>query len=135
MNVVRHGHRADPRTQRAGVPAPEGIDVRQPTVEDAEALALLMGPAYRGTIDHHGETLDDARREVAGYLSEPGALEHSFVATGGARIVSASLASGDGEAGGFIAYVMTAADCKGMGIAAYPVGLSIESMATRVCPG
>lgn len=33
--------------------------------EDAESLARLMLEAYRGTVDDGGETLDDARSEVA----------------------------------------------------------------------
>ena len=129
MSAVRHGYRVDPRTATTGSPAPEGFDVRPAATRDAEELAVLMDSAYRGTIDHHGETLDDARREIAGYLDEPGALEHSFVALSDGCLISAALCSRDGDAGGFIAYVMTAADHKGRGIAAYLVHLSIESMA------
>lgn len=37
---------------------------RPPVPEDAEALAVLMLDAYRGTIDGEGGTLDDARGEI-----------------------------------------------------------------------
>ena len=47
-------------------PPPPGDDGARPvTRDDLGALALLMLDAYRGTIDDAGETLDDARREVA----------------------------------------------------------------------
>ena len=47
-------------------PLPDGIETRVVTRDDAEALAVLMDDAYRGTIDAEpGQDLDDARSEIA----------------------------------------------------------------------
>jgi ribosomal protein S18 acetylase RimI-like enzyme len=48
-------------------PLPNAVDptARHPSADDADALALLMLDAYRGTIDdHEGSTLGDARAEI-----------------------------------------------------------------------
>jgi GNAT superfamily N-acetyltransferase len=50
-------------------PTVDGTRVRTPSNQDAESLAHLMLDAYRGSIDDAGETIDDARAEVAKLLS------------------------------------------------------------------
>lgn len=47
----------------------DALRLSQPRPTDADALAELMLDAYHGTIDYDGETLADARAELAGYLS------------------------------------------------------------------
>ncbi len=50
-------------------PPPDDLGACPVTADDAPALAQLMIDAYRGTIDDEGETLDDARAEVARVLA------------------------------------------------------------------
>jgi ribosomal protein S18 acetylase RimI-like enzyme len=100
-------------------PSPPGVTVRTPAAEDAEALAVLMLDAYRGTIDASGdETLEVARDEVSGFVAGASGtpmLEHSRVAVDQGRLVSAALVSRF-EGRPLIAYVFTAADHKGRGL-------------------
>ena len=99
---------------------PIGLALRAPSEGDLEELAGIMLDAYRGTIDADGdETPEVARDEVAGYFAgRSGAphLEHSRVAIDRGRIVSAVLVS-EFEGTPLIAYVFTAADHKGRGLA------------------
>jgi GNAT superfamily N-acetyltransferase len=44
--------------------APPGVLVREPTADDAQALAVLMHESYRGGIDDEGETLADTHAVV-----------------------------------------------------------------------
>lgn len=89
-----------------------------------------MLDAYEGTIDTDGgETMDDARNEVNGWLSDasvPPMLEHCFVALGGeaAMPISAVLVSRVAELP-FIAYAYTAAAHKGRGLSS---GLMAHTM-------
>ena len=65
----------------AAVPNTLAGALRQPTLADAEPLAELMLDAYRGTIDDGGETIDNARDEVASYMASvlnPPLLSCSF---------------------------------------------------------
>lgn len=108
-----------------------GFPVRHPTADDADALAALMLDAYRGTVDADGsETLDDARTEVIGYFSaasgEP-MLEHSFVALDDDAPISAVLVSRY-EGMPLIAYAMTAADRKRLGLATALTARSLTSL-------
>ena len=109
--------------------------VRHPTVDDAEALAALMLDAYPGTVDADGsETLDDARAEVNGYFSADGGepmLEHSFVAIDRDAPICAVLVSRF-EGLPFIAYAMTAADRKRLGLA---TALTARAMASLHAAG
>jgi ribosomal protein S18 acetylase RimI-like enzyme len=113
-------------------PAPAGLPARSPAPDDLEELAALMLDAYRGTIDADGdETLDVARDEVAGYFAgRSGAphLEHSRVAIDDGRIVSAVLVS-EFEGTPLIAYVFTAADHKGRGLADALTRAAMRSLA------
>jgi ribosomal protein S18 acetylase RimI-like enzyme len=113
------------------MPEPDiGLHVRHPTTEDAEALAVLMLDAYRGTIDFEGtETLDDARDEVAGYFL-PERLpmpEHSFVAVDGDSAAAAVLVCRHEDLP-FVSYVMTAAAHKGHGLATALTQLALASL-------
>ena len=108
-----------------------GFQVRHPTADDTEAFAALMLDAYLGTVDADGsETLDDARTEVNAYFSaangEP-MLEHSFVALDREVPISAVLVSRY-EGMPLIAYAMTAADRKRMGLATSLTARSLASL-------
>lgn len=109
-----------------------GVPFRSPTAEDLDELAALMLDAYRGTVDADGdETLEVARDEVRGYFEgRSGAphLEHSRVAVDDGRIVSAVLVS-EFEGTPLIAYVLTAADQKGRGLAGALTRLAMRSLA------
>jgi RimJ/RimL family protein N-acetyltransferase len=92
----------------------------QPT--DTQVLAELMLDAYRGTIDYDDETLDDAVGEIQAYLAgERGGqplLSVSRLAFEGSVLVSACLAADWHERQGpAIAYVMTRAGWKNLGVA------------------
>ena len=107
------------------------FSVRHPAADDAEALAALMLDAYLGTVDADGsETLDDARAEVNGYFSgasgEP-MVEHSFVAVDLDAPICAVLVSRH-EGMPLIAYAMTAADRKRLGLATALTARSLASL-------
>lgn len=107
---------------------PVPVPVRTVTPDDAEALAGLMLDAYAGTIDADGsETLDDARTEVAGFFAGTPLLEQSLVAEADGRLAAAVLASRHDEMP-LIAYVMTAADHKGQGLASALVARALWSL-------
>lgn len=112
-------HLSAPIETRPDPTWPAGIAVRHPGPADAGDLASLMLDAYRGTVDDDGETIDDARAEVDGYLSGGvGAplLEPSFVALAAGDLVAACLVSlHDGRP--LMAYQMTAAHWKRRGLA------------------
>lgn len=99
--------------------------------EDRDRLASLLLDAYRGSIDDDGETLADARAEVAGYFTgaagEPH-LEASFVAIDGAKLVSACLVCLD-DGLPLIAYAFTAAGWKGRGLGSALLQLSLNALA------
>ncbi len=100
-------------------PLPEGIETRVVTRDDAEALALLMDDAYRGTIDAEpGQDLDDARREIAAtFAGDYGSpmVEASVVAVEHDELVSASIVTRF-EGSPFVAFTMTRASHKGRGL-------------------
>lgn len=100
-------------------PLPEGIETRVVTRVDAEALAVLMDDAYRGTIDAEpGQDLDDARREIAAtFAGDYGTpmLEASVVAVEHDDLVSASVVTRF-EGSPFVAFTMTRASHKGRGL-------------------
>jgi ribosomal protein S18 acetylase RimI-like enzyme len=100
-------------------PLPDGIETRAVTRDDAEALAVLMDDAYRGTIDAEpGQDLDDARSEIAatfaGAYGTP-MLEASVVAVEQDELVSASIVTRF-EGSPFVAFTMTQASHKGRGL-------------------
>ena len=87
-----------------------------------------MLDAYLGTIDYDGETIDEARAEVAGYLDGSPLLEHSFVGMVEGSIVSACLV-GTWEHGPLIGYMMTAAEHKSRGLASHLLDHSLAALA------
>jgi len=109
---------------------PADPSVRPPVREDADLLAELMLDAYLDTIDYEGETLEDARREVGGYLAGSPLLHCSWLRLADDHPVSASLVSLWGERGcPIVSYVMTAAALKGRGLASDLLARSLVSLA------
>jgi len=109
--------------------APDAV-IRQPTLADAETLAELMLDAYLDTIDYEGESLEDARVEVAGYLEGSPLLECSWLANADHRPVSASLVSfWEARDCPAVSYVMTASAWKGRGLASDLLARSLASLA------
>jgi len=100
-------------------PLPETTTMRAVTPGDAEALAVLMDDAYRGTIDAEpGQDLDDARSEVAAtFAGDYGAPmpEASVLAFEGDELVSAAIVTRFEEAP-FVAFTMTRSSHKGRGL-------------------
>lgn len=97
------------------------LQLRAARPTDANALAELMIDAYRGTIDHDDETLEDAIGEVQAYLAgERGGqplLHVSRLAFAGPHLVGACLAEDwDARQRAMIAYVMTRAEWKSLGV-------------------
>jgi GNAT superfamily N-acetyltransferase len=93
------------------------VTVRQPAAADRERLAVLMLDAYRDTIDDEGETLDDARREVGGYLDGRALLDCSVVCEQGTALPGACLVSYlPNERVPLIAYIMVASTSKQGGL-------------------
>ena len=101
---------ADERPARAAL---EGM--RRPDPGDATSLAQLMFDAYRGTVDDSGESLDDARAEVAklfrgeyGRLDLPASslIERAGVAASATIVTRDPTPYFTGEA--FVAFSMTA---------------------------
>lgn len=111
---------------------PAGVSVRTTTPDDVEALAVLMGDAYRGAIDAEpGQGLDDARREIAEtFAGSYGELmpEASFLANDGGEIVSACLVTRF-EGAPFIAFTMTRADRKGRGLSTALLTTTLHALA------
>ena len=118
----------EPRPQAAGGPAPNFAGLmRPPELEDADALARLMLDSYRGTVDDAGETLDDASRDVAKlFAGDFGAMDWqaSLVLEDARGLIAATIVTRDrvappplspGEA--FLAFSMTAPECKRRGLA------------------
>jgi hypothetical protein len=104
----------------SGRPSP-GLDAtaRPVRADDANCLADLMLDSYRGSIDDGGETLDDAKAEVARLLAgEYGAFdfEASEVIERDGRLVSATLVTRY-EGTPLIAFSMTASEWKRRGLA------------------
>lgn len=94
---------------------PSGLFVRRPTPGDAEALAVLMLKAYRGTIDYDGEGIEEARDEVGGHFGGAPIDEASTVLAAGGGLVAACLVA-EYEGDALIGYVMTAPDFKRQGL-------------------
>ncbi|HEU5325086.1 MAG TPA: GNAT family N-acetyltransferase [Candidatus Limnocylindria bacterium] len=113
-------------------PRPLQLTVRTAERSARTALAELMLDAYQGTIDADGsETLDVAQGEIDHYLrggSGRPMLGHSRLAYDGERLVSAVLVS-EFEGTPLIAYVCTASDHKGRGLADGLVRLAMRSLA------
>lgn len=116
----------------AGTLPPLDLPARHPVPDDLDDLARLMLEAYRGTMDADGsETLDDARREVAGYFAGKGGaplLDRSWVAVSGDALASAVLVSRFRDAP-LIAYAMTDPTFTGRGLATALTERAMRSLA------
>lgn len=107
------------------IPASPGL--RPFTTADADPLAHLMLDSYRGSVDDNGETLEDAKRDVAKLLAgDFGATDYgaSVVVEHAGDLASATIITRDrvappplapGEA--FLAFSMTAPTWKRQGLA------------------
>ena len=103
------------------ISSPE-LTLRRPSVDDIEAIAGLMLDAYLGTIDYHGETIEDALEEVHAYFegrSGGTALtEVSQLAFRDGQLIAACLCNEWRERGQpLVAFVMTSASEKRAGLA------------------
>ena len=122
------------RVQRREVDADPGV--RPPTPADAPALAELMLAAYRGTIDDDGETpaetLDAVRQLFAG---EYGTMlwNISEVTLRGPRMVAATMCT-VWEGRPFVAFMVTAPDCKRQGLARAGLARVINRLAAAGDP-
>lgn len=107
-------------------------NLRHPTLSDAEPLAHVMLDAYRGTIDDGGETLDDARAEVASFFAAapPPLLDCSWVSESQQQLLAACLVGFWAERSApFIAYLITGTAYKQQGLARQLVRASLASLA------
>jgi lactoylglutathione lyase len=106
-------------------------DARSPTTADREPLARLMLDAYRGTIDDEGESIDDAREEVDGWLASAPNLDSSrVVEASDGTLASAVLVSRLGELP-IIAYAMTAPPHRSRGLASSLLSEVVSSLASK----
>ena len=110
--------------------APSSDDsVRHPVAADAEALARLMLDTYVGTIDYDGESIEEAREEVAGYLDREPLLDASWIRVGDEDVVSASLVGWwRDRACPLVSYVMTTPAMKSRGHAGDLLARSLASL-------
>ena len=104
---------------------------RPPTPDDAEALAVLLLDAYRGTIDDEAETLDDSRGVVAGLFGgDNGRLLWSLseVVAREGRLVSAAMLTLWQDAP-FVAFMVTAPSHQRQGLARAGLQRSLNRLA------
>jgi len=139
LDLTRPVELSNPRS--APAPCPRG---RPPAPSDADALAQLMLDAYRGTTDDSGESIDDARAEVAKLLGGAfGPLDAavSLVIPSGlaaGSLDSATILTRDatriapGEA--FLAFSMTAPHAKRLGLARAGLLHAIHILRARAEP-
>jgi hypothetical protein len=123
----RHEYVLQLRGDEAGLAG--DASVRHPVPEDAEALAVLMLDAYRGTIDYDDEGLDEARDEVSRYLAGRPLFECSWVRIDAEVPVSACLVGWSLRECPIVSYVMTAARAKSSGFASDLLARSLASLA------
>lgn len=106
------------------------VPVRTVRADDAEALAHLMLAAYRGTIDYHDETIDDARAEVAMLFDDTQRTllaDCSFVVERDDSLASAAIIiRHDGEP--LVAFSMTDPRWKRIGLARTCLTHSINAL-------
>jgi aspartate oxidase len=82
------------------------IELRRPTAADLDVLADLMLDAYLDTIDYEGETIVEAREEVAQWLANPNTrFEWSLIALDADHARGALLA-GESQATPFVYFIM-----------------------------
>jgi hypothetical protein len=109
---------------------PTAGSLRNPSPEETEALAELMLDAYRGSVDAHGETTDDALSEVEGYflgkMGEP-LIDSSWVYDNNGTLLAACLIT-ERDGGPLLAYLMTRSPWQRRGLASYVLRQSILSL-------
>ncbi len=115
--------------------ASAGLRLRQPSEDDVGAISELMLDAYQGTIDYHGETLEDAVEEVQAYFegrSGGAALtELSRLAFQDDQLVAACLCNQWSENGQpLVAFVMTRAAAKNQGFASLVLSEALDDLAS-----
>ncbi|HEX6285874.1 MAG TPA: GNAT family N-acetyltransferase [Acidimicrobiia bacterium] len=113
------------------VPTPrsDGFRIRAVVPTDLAGLARLMLDAYVGTIDYHGEDLDDATAEVRSFLDDPDSLlDRSYIVEDEGEVVSAVLVSMSQHMP-FIGYVMTLPSHKKQGLAHLVVTHALRRLA------
>lgn len=106
---------------------PTGGALRNPTIEETEALAELMLDAYVNTIDYEGEDTDDALEEVNRYFAGSPRLDCSWVYASGDILLAASLIGARGNTP-IISYILTRTRWKGRGLGGYVVRQSLLSL-------
>ena len=100
------------------------VALTKATESDIGALAELMVEAYRGTIDYHGEGVEDSIAEVRGYFAGHSGgyplAQLSRLAFRNDRLIAACLcAHWDQRGQPVVAYVMTTASAKRQGLARF----------------
>ncbi len=118
------------RPQNATASPVADVRARTPRPSDAEQLAALMLAAYRGTCDEQGETIDDARLEVARlFEGEYGDLipDCSEIVVRGSDLVAATLVT-MWKGTPLLAFSMTHPACKRTGLARAGIGRCMESL-------
>jgi GNAT superfamily N-acetyltransferase len=101
------------------------------TRSDIFALGEVMHEAYEGTIDHHGESLEDAREEIAGTFNGkygPLVEEACLLIKEGDQIASAIIVTTFKDQI-LIVFVMTRAIGKGRGFAKKLIKRSLSVLA------
>jgi ribosomal protein S18 acetylase RimI-like enzyme len=129
------------RVLRREVAADPGV--RAPRMADAEAVAALMLDAYRGTIDDEGETPAETLEVVQQlFAGEYGTMlwnisevtERASTTGGvGSRLVAATICT-VWEGRPFVAFSVTAADCKRQGLARAGLVRTINRLAAAGDP-
>ena len=115
---------------RQAMPEPHASPVR---ATDAEPLAALLLDAYRGTVDDDGETIDDARREIAAlFAGQYGELDTdaSEVVRRDGALAAATLITRYRDVP-FLAFSMTAPAWQRRGLARAGIERAISLLAAR----
>jgi hypothetical protein len=104
-----------------------GVELRQPSSVDREALAVLVLEAYRGTIDDEGEDLDAARAFIAESFAESPLLGASWMAhAAGVPVSAVLLRRWRGQP--LVTFVVTHPSHKGERLASALVRRSLSSL-------
>jgi GNAT superfamily N-acetyltransferase len=116
--------------------APPGVSWRRLEALDEPALAQLMLEAYRGTLDDHGETLDDAHDEVRRTFSAghgPLLWEASFVieADGGSIGLASASVITLWRGCPLLAFSLTRPSARRRGLAGALMGASAHALALQ----
>lgn len=110
-------------------PTPQGATIAAATDADREALSQLLLDAYRDTIDYEGETIVEARSEIAELFDEgEPLLDASFLLHIDGALASAILAV-PFEGAALIAFVMTRPEFTKRGCAAVLVERCVQALA------